>query len=186
MVSLQFIFFVFFWTLGSTTRKESTILEPGVHYIFRFSTGNLTTRTTIPYCRICQRGKTFLFLIFWLCRTTEASALTFLPVRPRPDPQFYIQLVYQATLSFKVRIFWEGHKIWKNLPFRIRRYSLTSNFMWKIFSNFVAFSEYPNFTLKYENLSGNLSLIFFFKFWRKKKIFLTFILSNFLVRMIQY
>ena len=46
----------------------------------------------------------------------------------------------------KVRIFWEGHKIWKNLPLKIWRYSVTTNFKWKIFSNFVAFSEYPNFT----------------------------------------
>ena len=45
----------------------------------------------------------------------------------------------------KVRIFWEGHKIWKNLPLKIGHYSVTSNFTWKIFSNFVAFSEYPNF-----------------------------------------
>ena len=45
----------------------------------------------------------------------------------------------------KVRIFWEGHKIWKNLPLKIWRYWLASNFKWKIFSNFVAFSEYPNF-----------------------------------------
>ena len=45
----------------------------------------------------------------------------------------------------KVRIFWEGHKIWKNLPLKIWHYSVTSNFTWKIFSNFVAFSEYPNF-----------------------------------------
>ena len=30
--------------------------------------------------------------------------------------------------SCKVRIFWEGHKIWKNLPLKIWRYSVTSNF----------------------------------------------------------
>ena len=46
----------------------------------------------------------------------------------------------------KVRIFWERHKIWKNLPLKIWRYSITSNFKKKIFSNFVTFSEYPNFT----------------------------------------
>ena len=34
----------------------------------------------------------------------------------------------------------------KNLPLKIWRYSLTSNFKWKIFSNFVAFSECLNFT----------------------------------------
>ena len=42
----------------------------------------------------------------------------------------------------KVQIFWEGHKFEKNLPLIIWRYSLVSNFKWKIFSNFVAFSEY--------------------------------------------
>ena len=49
-------------------------------------------------------------------------------------------------LCVKVGIFWEGHKIWKNLPLKIWRYWVASNFKWKIFSNFVAFSEYPNFT----------------------------------------
>ena len=38
------------------------------------------------------------------------------------------------------------HKIWKNLPLEIWCYSVTSNFKWKIFLNFVAFSENPNFT----------------------------------------
>ena len=33
----------------------------------------------------------------------------------------------------------------KNLPLKIWGYSVTSNFKWNIFSNFVAFSEYPNF-----------------------------------------
>ena len=33
----------------------------------------------------------------------------------------------------------------KNLPLKIWRYSVTSNFKWRNFSNFVAFSEYPNF-----------------------------------------
>ena len=45
----------------------------------------------------------------------------------------------------KVRIFWEGQKIQKNLPLKIWRYSVTSKFKWNIFSNCVAFSEYPNF-----------------------------------------
>ena len=45
----------------------------------------------------------------------------------------------------KVRIFWEDHKIWKNLPLKIWSHLVKSNFKWKFFSNFVAFSEYPNF-----------------------------------------
>ena len=45
----------------------------------------------------------------------------------------------------KVWTFWEEHKIWKNLPLKIWHYWVTSNFKWKIFSNFVSFSECPNF-----------------------------------------
>ena len=37
-------------------------------------------------------------------------------------------------------------KFEKNLPLKIWPYSVVSNFKWKIFSNFVFFSECPNFT----------------------------------------
>ena len=53
---------------------------------------------------------------------------------------------YRFCAPLKVRIFWEGHKIWRNLPCKIWRYWVSSNFKWNFFSNFVAFSEYPNFT----------------------------------------
>ena len=66
--------------------------------------------------------------------------------------------VWSSILVFKVYILWECHKIWKNLPLEIWRYSLTSNFKWKIFLNFVAFSEYPNFT--YLTLEFMLELAF--------------------------
>ena len=65
--------------------------------------------------------------------------------------------IFQTTVStikvaihsvvLKVWIFWEGHKIRKNLPLKIWCYSVASNFKWKFFSNFVAFSEYPNFII---------------------------------------
>ena len=55
------------------------------------------------------------------------------------------QMFREVLPNIKVRIFWEGHKIWKNLPLKIWHYSVTSNFKWMIFSNFVAFSEYLNF-----------------------------------------
>ena len=61
-----------------------------------------------------------------------------------------VYVMYLKVLFFdvklKVGIFWEGHKIWKNVPLKIWRYWVPSNFKWKIFLNFVAFSEYPNFT----------------------------------------
>ena len=53
--------------------------------------------------------------------------------------------IFFMILTLKVRIIWEGHKIWKNLPLKIWLYWVPSNFKWKILSNFVAFSEYPNF-----------------------------------------
>ena len=43
----------------------------------------------------------------------------------------------------------EESKIWKNLPLNIWRCSVASNSNWKIFSNFVPFSECPNFMKKY-------------------------------------
>ena len=52
----------------------------------------------------------------------------------------------------KVRSFWEGHKIWKNISLKIWRYWVTSNIRWKIFSNFVPFSKSPNFIFEQYNL----------------------------------
>ena len=54
----------------------------------------------------------------------------------------------KMTFFDKVHIFWEGHKILRNLP-------LTFDFMYsskskgKISQNFVAFSEYMNFKANY-------------------------------------
>ena len=67
----------------------------------------------------------------------------------------------QNEVFIKVWIFWEGHKIWKNLPLKIWRYSLTSNFKC---SNFVAFSEYPNITAGSWEKEIILAGIFFFSF----------------------
>ena len=39
---------------------------------------------------------------------------------------------YQNML-FKVWTFWEAHKIWKNVPLKIWRYSVASNFKWNLF-----------------------------------------------------
>ena len=50
-----------------------------------------------------------------------------------------------SMCSFKVWTIWEEQKIWKNLPRKIWHYWVTSNFKWKISSNFVSFSEFPNF-----------------------------------------
>ena len=77
-----------------------------------------------------------------------------------PKFQFQKNILLSFDLS-KVHIFWvhknldlkfkyseKAKKFEKNLPLKIWHYSVTSNFKWKIFSNFVAFSEYPNFNLQ--------------------------------------
>ena len=38
--------------------------------------------------------------------------------------QFLILIILNQRFFLKVRIFWEGHKIWKNLPLKIWRYSV--------------------------------------------------------------
>ena len=54
--------------------------------------------------------------------------------------------LFHGYLNSKVQILWEGHKIWKNLPLFLM---LLSKFQkrWEIFSHFVAFSQYLNFTI---------------------------------------
>ena len=54
-------------------------------------------------------------------------------------------LLSHKGLFVKFRYCEKATKFEKNLPHKIGRYSVMSNFTWKIFSNFVAFSEYPNF-----------------------------------------
>ena len=63
----------------------------------------------------------------------------------------FFKLTFLRKVCFrtlKVWTFWKRHKIWKNLPLKIWRYWVTLNWKWKIFSNFVPFSERPNFNKK--------------------------------------
>ena len=61
------------------------------------------------------------------------------PIRPN------IALAF--AFAFKVEVFWEGLKIFKKFPFIFDFYLIGHNVKskWKIFSNFVAFSEFINF-----------------------------------------
>ena len=71
--------------------------------------------------------------------------------------------IRQNEMGSKVGIFWEGHKIWKDLPLKIRRYWVTSNFKRKIFWNLVPNSESPNLTCKKVKLA--CKLVFLKIFW---------------------
>ena len=53
-----------------------------------------------------------------------------------------------AVDLFKVWTFWEAHKKLRNLPHALYIYLVNVQTMRKIFSNFVCFSESPNFTGK--------------------------------------
>ena len=56
-------------------------------------------------------------------------------------------LMYKLNDDFKVRIFWEGHKILRNSPLTstVHSYKQTKVSKRKISQNFVTFSEYMNF-----------------------------------------
>ena len=136
----------------------------------------LTKNTILPCCRKCM---SFRVLPWWPgARNTSflygPSLLIFKSITWKTNNKklkFRLKVVTKKLgkclvgVIDKVRIFWEGQKIWKSLPLKIRRYSVTSNFKWKNFSNFVAFSEYPNFSIRNSFKSKNLkkydlSLIF--------------------------
>ena len=69
----------------------------------------------------------------------------------------------QIQVLLKFEYSEKATKLKKNLPHKIWRSWVASNFKWTIFSNFVAFSEYPNFTL---NQTGGNSLWTLVKPWK--------------------
>ena len=75
--------------------------------------------------------------LVWFPKSTKVKLITC----------FHDSWIYEfcSRFFFKLLTFWKGHKIWKNLPLKIWRYSVVTNFKWKIFSNLVFFSECPNF-----------------------------------------
>ena len=60
--------------------------------------------------------------------------------------RFRIKSIFK-NLALKFGRSENGTKFEINLPLSNRHYSVASNVKWKIFSNFVAFSEYLNFML---------------------------------------
>ena len=117
------------------------------------------------YLKATKNQKVFSFLSYLHKMTVKTVPLFFLYFLWRWDE---IENTFEDFATFndkrdfaKVRIFWEGHKIQKNLPLKVWRYWVTSNFKWKIFSNFVAFSEYPNFNLvRFHNFKSRWHLNF--------------------------
>ena len=66
---------------------------------------------------------------------SDAPIISFLDNRGRTWGVNFLFLL-PRTCSIKVRIFWEGQTIWKNLPLKIWRYRVVSKFKWKIFFKF--------------------------------------------------
>ena len=60
---------------------------------------------------------------------------------------------FDTLVEVKVRIFWESQKIWKNLPLKIWRYSVTSNCKWKIFFQILCPSKIVQTLLKISHYS---------------------------------
>ena len=82
------------------------------------------------------------------CLSCLSKTYLWIHARKKNTNLITLSCYWVLVAILKVRIFWEGHKIWKNLPLKIWLYWVVSNFNWKIFSYFVAFSEYPNFKVE--------------------------------------
>ena len=65
------------------------------------------------------------------------------PLRSSVHELFVFHVMMGMLQIYKVRIFWEGHKILRNLTFV---YSTYRQKLGGDFATFVAFSEYVNFT----------------------------------------
>ena len=66
-----------------------------------------------------------------------------------------VYLILFQALIIKVRTFWEAHKNLRNLPHALYIYLVNVQTMRKIFSNFVCFSESPNFNDTNKNFENN-------------------------------
>ena len=86
---------------------------------------NLTAKWIQDRSVFSHSNTTVCLIIHLLCKSCE--------------PEIVLKKSKQKTTQeSKVWTFWEGHKIWKNLPLSIWRYSVASNFKWKIFFKFCA------------------------------------------------
>ena len=97
------------------------------------------------------------------------------------DAEWFSINLNTLILNFKVHIFWEGHKILRNLHLTFVLCNVVPvKSKVKISQNYVAFSEYMNFTYLSYNLEYRLfvfqDIVFFKKF--ERKFYLT--VSNFL------
>ena len=70
--------------------------------------------------------------------------------------EFQKKILVVHADSGKVHIFWEGHKILRNLHLTFDWHHIGKS-KWKISQNFVAFSEYMNFrTISSKSMKGNM------------------------------
>ena len=92
---------------------------------------------------ICCLDQTSQFLIQF-CPSTLFSSI-FHPHIRNSSLHFHDAAFFVIIIKSKVKTFWEGYKIWKNLPL-VWRYCVNVKTSGRFFSNFVAFSENLNFT----------------------------------------
>ena len=60
------------------------------------------------------------------------SCLIFESISSRNSTICRWKICAEILVDIKVQIFWEGHKVWKNLPLKIWHYWVASNCKWKI------------------------------------------------------
>ena len=81
-------------------------------------------------CRLCTMVVVLRILeLHAVCIEIQGSLLlrVYELCRDQQDSLFKSDILHFSE-ACKVRIFWEGHKIWKNLPLKIWRYSVIGDF----------------------------------------------------------
>ena len=103
---------------GGKSRSPSSIEVTFIYYVSTFL-GLFGPSTPLRkcHCKCCSSSFIATYLHFLLHSHSEKWMLDFF--------QFWTKKAHLV----KVQIFWEGHKIWKNLPLKIWHYTLETKFL---------------------------------------------------------
>jgi hypothetical protein len=93
-------------------------------------------------CKVSKHIEKYACKIFFLLPISIYQIYRYKIINFRHENNFELAIIFsheidrhsKKDIDCKVQIFWEGNKIWKNLPLKIWCYSVASNFKWKVFS----------------------------------------------------
>ena len=133
------------WTFEKKCNENMSISYIKCISIFLFSLESISYFKGIAVISILRSSAKYLYVTRFIVQISPSWLLN-IQGHVRAVKWFDINFVYKNV--GKVHIFWEGHKILRNLPLTFD-YSTYSQSKGKISQNFVAFSEYMNFNMRY-------------------------------------